>query len=336
MRKMYSDFNDLLKEYTDIRVKGDVDSSDIIKKITECDRKLIMRDKSVLLQKKMGRLKHFLWSFPAFQKWYCRKKAESLIGRVYPQERLNAYVEDTVNELENNGEKLAEAYALLDDDAKQVFIDLILVRLTGDFSYLLPYYSFEEQYMDEKVSCLRNGQHPNIIDCGGFIGDTLMSFISKGIIPNEYFIFELEEQNFETLEKNIESAEKKGVKVKAIKKGVYNKDGELYFEPAGDSSRIVDYKTDFSIPVVKLDTVASDTKIDYLKMDIEGAEVEALEGAKEIIQRDKPALAICIYHKKDDFWRIPLLIHEICPEYKHYWIRHYSPAYNETVLYVSL
>ena len=71
-------------------------------------------------------------------------------------------------------------------------------------------------------------------------------------------------------------------------------------------------------------------------MDIEGAETEALIGCEKILKEYSPTLAICIYHSAQDFWRIPLLIREIAPQYKRYWIEHYSPAYNETVLYVSL
>ena len=67
-------------------------------------------------------------------------------------------------------------------------------------------------------------------------------------------------------------------------------------------------------------------------MDVEGAELEALKGARNLIERDKPKLAICLYHKDDDIWEIPYYIKKLVPEYKLY-IRHYSNYQCETVLY---
>lgn len=73
-------------------------------------------------------------------------------------------------------------------------------------------------------------------------------------------------------------------------------------------------------------------KVTFIKMDIEGAELESLKGAQKVIQRDKPKLAICIYHKPEDMVELPLYIKELVPEYKFY-IRHHSNFINETVLY---
>ena len=73
-------------------------------------------------------------------------------------------------------------------------------------------------------------------------------------------------------------------------------------------------------------------EVTYIKLDIEGAELEALKGAKKIIQKYKPRLAVCIYHKKEDLIEIPQYLKELVPEYKFY-VRHYSNTTWETVLY---
>jgi hypothetical protein len=73
------------------------------------------------------------------------------------------------------------------------------------------------------------------------------------------------------------------------------------------------------------------SQITYIKLDIEGAELDALEGMKETIVKYKPRLAICIYHLPTDLWKIPLLIHRLNPAYKLY-IRQHHPV-NETVCY---
>ena len=72
--------------------------------------------------------------------------------------------------------------------------------------------------------------------------------------------------------------------------------------------------------------------VTFIKLDVEGAEYQALLGAEHTIASYKPKLAICTYHKLEDIWELPSLIHEMNPEYRFY-LRHYSFAENETVLY---
>jgi hypothetical protein len=67
-------------------------------------------------------------------------------------------------------------------------------------------------------------------------------------------------------------------------------------------------------------------------MDIEGSELEALKGAKGILTKYKPKLAICLYHKTNDFVEIPLFLKEIVPDYKLH-VRHHACGYLDTVLY---
>lgn len=86
------------------------------------------------------------------------------------------------------------------------------------------------------------------------------------------------------------------------------------------------------VDVKKLDDVLHGEQVTFIKMDIEGSEYNALLGAKETICKYKPKLAISVYHKKDDLWKIPSLILEYNPDYKLY-LRHYSFGYAETVLY---
>ena len=84
-----------------------------------------------------------------------------------------------------------------------------------------------------------------------------------------------------------------------------------------------------------LDQIVGDTPVGFIKMDIEGAELEALRGAEKSLLRDKPLLAICIYHKAGDMLAIMDYLHTLIPEY-HFWVRHYSPFSYETLLYASI
>ena len=114
--------------------------------------------------------------------------------------------------------------------------------------------------------------------------------------------------------------------------GLWHENTTLYFSEQGNgSSRIMQQEMPVSAKVVSLDSCITD-KVTYIKMDIEGAELNALKGSREIIKKYKPRLAVSVYHKKEDLIEIPLYIKELVPEYKLY-IRHYSNAAIETVLY---
>ena len=86
---------------------------------------------------------------------------------------------------------------------------------------------------------------------------------------------------------------------------------------------------------VSLDEIVKDEKVSYIKMDVEGSELKALQGAKETIKNNKPKLAICIYHKPEDILDLLTYILELVPEYK-LSIRHYTSCMWETVLYAEV
>jgi len=73
--------------------------------------------------------------------------------------------------------------------------------------------------------------------------------------------------------------------------------------------------------------------VTYIKMDVEGAEINALWGAEHIIRTQKPKLSVCVYHKVSDFWQVPLLIKRFNQDYN-FILRHYMKTdCTETVLY---
>jgi hypothetical protein len=69
-----------------------------------------------------------------------------------------------------------------------------------------------------------------------------------------------------------------------------------------------------------------------MKFDIEGAEIEALRGARKILTADSPVLAVCAYHKSEHLYEIPLLIHAIQPDYR-LFLRRYAEGAFELVWY---
>ncbi|WP_026491286.1 FkbM family methyltransferase [Butyrivibrio sp. XPD2002] len=90
-----------------------------------------------------------------------------------------------------------------------------------------------------------------------------------------------------------------------------------------------------SIKICSIDDTPECEGASFIKMDIEGAEWDALHGAEKTICRNKPKLALCIYHSDEDMIRIAEYIHELVPEYRLY-VRHHTRRNHETVLYAVI
>lgn len=228
--------------------------------------------------------------------------------------------------LASNIEKYKKTYQLLDDDfSKTVYLEKMkkIFLLSGISEIVSPN---REEYFDEKIILTDDEM---FIDCGGFDGDTSVRFIGqcggnyRGIV-----IFEPERCKKEIIEKNMGNHP-----YELYQAGVWSKNTKLCFDARGtSSSHISEYGGGCMIETAALDETVYDRKPTYIKMDIEGAEQEALKGCKRIIQDYKPKLAICIYHKPDDLFEIPIMIKEMNPTYKLY-VRQYADAWYDTVLY---
>lgn len=101
---------------------------------------------------------------------------------------------------------------------------------------------------------------------------------------------------------------------------------------AGDTNAV---KEEISIRTAAIDDIVNGKTVGFIKMDIEGAEFDALHGAKDTITRDKPLLAICVYHLQGDMLAIIDYLHQLVPEYR-FWLRHYGRFMYDTVLYASV
>ena len=161
------------------------------------------------------------------------------------------------------------------------------------------------------------------------------------------YAFEPDPENYEKCLKKAENRSRKRIRdVQLFPYGAWSKKTTLSFAATGttDSSFLKDAEgsvlfpaTSVSVPVTTIDsTIDPHERATTIKMDIEGSELEALKGARETICRDKPKLVVCIYHKPEDLWEIPLYIKSLNPEYRLY-IRHHSKQYPcEMVLYAVM
>uniref|UniRef100_UPI004057C0A3 FkbM family methyltransferase n=1 Tax=Acetatifactor sp. TaxID=1872090 RepID=UPI004057C0A3 len=195
----------------------------------------------------------------------------------------------------------------------------------------------QEQYFEEEFLVFQDGEV--FIDGGCLDLGTSLEFIRKmenqNKVINKIYAFEPDSYNLKICARRI--AELQLENVEMINAGLWNCNTCLEFRTDGNGgSCIVEEDTGKyeSVKVVSLDSAIQE-KVTFIKMDIEGAELNALKGAEQTIRRDKPKLAICVYHKKEDMWEIPYFIKQLVPEYRLY-IRHYSNCPWETVLYAVI
>lgn len=175
-----------------------------------------------------------------------------------------------------------------------------------------------------------------IIDGGAFQGDTAYDFVRFLNRQCTIFSFEPSEQNYQIMYGLIKD---KGIedKIFPIKAGLFNCTGLQYFD--ADSTSMASHHIVESgaekIEVVSIDEFVSIKKIKptLIKMDIEGCEAKAIQGAVNTIRTFQPRLQICLYHKADDIWNIPLQINSLCPRHKLYMARHGFGGSAEIVLY---
>lgn len=164
------------------------------------------------------------------------------------------------------------------------------------------------------------------IDGGCYTGTTIDDFIKWNGNYKKVYSFEPEFEQYKRCAERYLRDEK----VEILNNAVWNKRETLHFTNQGAGSHVSDNST-VCVEGISVDEVAGDEKVTFLKYDIEGSEMKGLIGAKETIKKNKPDLAICVYHKRDDLYTIPYYILSLCPEYKIY-LRHYQLSKYETVL----
>jgi len=119
---------------------------------------------------------------------------------------------------------------------------------------------------------------------------------------------------------------------KALRVGAASFDGVLHFSAGQGGASHVDSAGEMSIDVVTIDQLCSAFRPNFIKMDIEGAEHDALDGAVQTIRRDRPRLALSAYHRPDDLWTLLLKVDAWQLGYQFYLRSHGNNGF-DTVLY---
>lgn len=232
-------------------------------------------------------------------------------------------------------DQLADVFAAeslwADEESLQTYRSNILWRALGDPTHL-PFPAPQNTYFPRDIFQLTPDE--SIADCGAFDGDTIRFVV--GLVGSDFGAIHAIEADLLSIEKlnayiaTLPPAIAAKVHCHDCAVGAERCTLRFSMSGAATSSRVDDEGID--VPCVPIDELFLDTHLSLIKMDIEGAEYDALVGAAKTIARDLPVLAICVYHTQNDIWRIPLLLKGQYPTYR-FFLRSYDGDGFQTVLY---
>lgn len=233
----------------------------------------------------------------------------------------------------SNREKIYKFYqSLSDEQSKRVLLSVLRGHITADSNDFSSVRTGEFYYPSDIIHFDDN---EIMVELGANNGETLKEFAIQCPAFKRAYCFEPDPNSLSSLRS---IANQYGGRVKIIEKGAWSCPNTLNFSSdggAGASKLVPDVQeASFGIEVTAVDMEVSEN-ITYMKMDIEGAELEALKGARQQILRNKPKLAISLYHKNEDIITIPQYLKSLVPEY-HFYLRHHGMDDSDTVLYAII
>lgn len=237
---------------------------------------------------------------------------------------------DTVFDLtfaRQNAEKIRAVHSLLSDElSKRVFENTILFKLTGNPNYL-----FEiETPRSEVFSLLDLKDNENFLDLGAYNGDTVIEFVQNVNSYSAITALEPDSRNYRKLCENTGALKNilciKGAAGKFCGKAtVSSQHGRGVNIGMGN----------IEIDTFTIDSLAQKNPPTLIKIDVEGAESNVLDGGKNTISALKPKMHIAVYHRSEDIFEIPLKIHTLCPDYKIFMRHHtYLPAWDTNIIVI--
>jgi FkbM family methyltransferase len=201
-----------------------------------------------------------------------------------------------------------------DDRSRREFVDQVRWRLLLDFDGLTSPV-IEEQYFPTSLFGLRPDEV--FVDCGAFDGDTVKSVVGRqGDRFSRIVALEPDPINFEKMRgycATLPEPARARIDLRQLAAG--RRRETLRFETTGTAASKVGSGS-LEVQAVPLDELLASERPTFLKMDIEGAEPDALAGARDVIVRHAPLLAVCVYHAQDHLWRLPLFIRSLRDDYR--------------------
>ncbi|HJT87183.1 MAG TPA: FkbM family methyltransferase [Bryobacteraceae bacterium] len=230
----------------------------------------------------------------------------------YAESFLPYYLWDLPSRALETGEAVRQTFTLFGRRSRAEFLRNLELRLTGNFA-CLSRPAADPQYFPERL--FRPAPDDCFVDCGAYDGDTLRGWAQwAGGCFRRAVAFEADPRNFSALEDAIAADERLRGRTDALQAAVGPRRSKVRFAASGLGSASVSESGDVEVGCVSLDETVLEQRPTYIKMDIEGAELDALQGASATMRRHNPLLAVCTYHTQDHLWRIPLKLQQLAPE----------------------
>ncbi len=234
------------------------------------------------------------------------------------------FICDFKEDFKINYKEYEKTYKLLaDKKSKEIFQKLINFKISFDLKFMKGFTNnHKEQYFDKQL--IPKIKNIVFVDGGSYVGDTIPSIITN--FPDFKKIYCIEPNSL-----HISIAKRDFADIKNIE---FINCGLGYKVETSKTEEKLQYNCKHDYQTQNTNTIDNliDEKIDFLKLDIEGAEQSALKGARKSIKKYTPILAVCVYHKAEDWHKIPKIVLDINSNYDIY-LRHYMEGIFETVLY---
>jgi len=219
-----------------------------------------------------------------------------------------------------------------DDVSRSEYLAQLRWMLMLDFDCLPKHVPASETYFPMDLVSLADDEV--FVDCGAFDGDTVRDFLKRrGPSFRRIIAIEPDPINYKRLQEFISNlpVDIKN-KVSPLQLAVGSKSEKLTFVANGTMGSTINRNGNIQIDCAPLDDIIRDYLPTYVKMDIEGAEPQALAGAKELIEQRSAAWAVCTYHRQEHLWQIPLYMSSVSNGYR-FFLRRYAEECWETVCY---
>jgi FkbM family methyltransferase len=259
-----------------------------------------------------------------------RAVSAACLFQKYPEAFLPFYGHDRAEKVLEQADLVRRGLDVWADDASRAeYLAQIRFRMTLD--ELPAGQPPAETYFPPDLFELRDGEC--FVDGGAYDGDSIRAFLQRCPRFRKIIGFEPDPAALGRLRAfvaGLPAATRERVVLHELAVG--NTTGKVRFEATGTGSSAVGAAGSLEIDCARLDEVLAGEQPTFIKLDIEGAEPDALAGGRETIARHLPVLAVCLYHVQDHLWKIPLFLRELSPRYRLH-LRRYSDDCWEQVCY---
>ena len=217
--------------------------------------------------------------------------------------------------------------SLADEESRRCLLEICAFRLGAH----TPYASFthaERMYFNHLTVPSLRGRKITYVDGGAYNGDTFLEINSLLDVATAY-LFEPDQDNYRAMVAAVKSVNGTALCLPLALTEQYD---ILSFHGKMGEGCALSTLGSLQIAASALDEILNGQHVDFIKLDVEGAEALAIGGAARVIRNSRPILAISLYHNPEDIWRIPDLLSGICEDYQFYIRQHCYNSF-ESVLY---